>query len=239
MPAGTMRENVLSTWTQEDLAVYRALGDWEKLWEATIPLVKMQYGRMVRAGTVPEPESKGDDHWLQEMLLIAGEAMRRWDPQKGAYSTFIVSAVRLGVRNSMEREGRCGVTADHGVSITVLSVEDTRPGTVPDDDAADDDGTFSAALSYGGVVERGSPPQGDAPEGLRDPAEEASRLELQARLVAALATLPIEEREVLLAVQTESAPAYAERTGIPLRSVERRCARARAAVAVLLESAVN
>lgn len=234
-----MRENVLSTWTQEDLAVYRALGDWEKLWEATIPLVKMQYGRMVRAGTVPEPESKGDDHWLQEMLLIAGEAMRRWDPEKGAYSTFIVNAVQLAIRNSLKREGRCGVTADHGVEVVVLSVEDTRPGTVPDDDAADDDGTFSAALSYGGVVERTCQPQGDVPEGLGDPADEAARMELQGHLAAALACLSPEEREALLAVQVETQAAYAARIGAPRRTVEDRIARAKARVVEILESKVN
>jgi RNA polymerase sigma factor (sigma-70 family) len=214
------------------------LGDWEKLWEATIPLVKMQYGRMVRSGAVPEPECKGDDHWLNEMLLIAGEAMRKWDPDKGAFSTYIVSCVRLGIRNSLEKDARGGVTADHGIPIAVVSTEDARPGTTPDDDAPDDDGTYGAAMAYGGVVERGRRPD-DAPEGLGDPGEEAERLQTQARLTAALACLPPEEREALLATQTEAQADYAALAGIPRTTVQSRVERALRRLRQFLDSAVN
>ena len=228
----------MSAWTQEQLATYRAIGDWESLWEATVPLVKLQYGRMVRAGAVPEPAFKGDDEWLQEMMLLAGEAMRKWDPEKGAYSTYILATVSRNVGVSMDRESRRGVVARHGIqAVAVLSVEDQRPGAQPDDEA-EDDGTFSAVLSYGGVVDRVRRPD-EAPEGLGDPADEAERAEAGARLVAALACLPPTEREALVATQVETQEEYARRTGVPLRTVEWRVAQARRRVAAFLESGTN
>ena len=230
----------MKTWTQEQLAVYRMLGEWDKLWEATLPLVKMQYGRMVRAGTVPEPGYKGDDHWLNEMMLLAGEAARKWDPGKGAFSTYIIATISLGIRESIEKDARGGVTARRHSDVVVVSMEDQRPGVQPDDDAPDDDGTFGAALAYGGVVERGrrvSPD--DVPEGMGDPADEAERLEAQSRLAVALACLPLEEREALLATQTETQADYAAVAGIPVRTVRRRIERAKSKVDTFFNSGLN
>lgn len=222
------------TWTQEELAAAKARSDFETLWRAAIPLVKMQYGRMVKAGIVP-----GEEEWLQEMMLIAGEAMRTWDPEKGAYSTYIISHVRTGIRNSMERANRCGITAAHGVPVTVVGTSDVRPGVSPDDET-EDDGTFNAVLSYGGLVERDRRPDfSDIPEGLGDPADEAVRLEQQARLTAALACLPPEEREALVATQTETQQAYARRLGVPRTTVQSRVVRACVKVRQFLESGVN
>lgn len=221
-------------WTQEELAGAKARSDFETLWQATIPLVKMQYGRMVKAGTVP-----GEGEWLQEAYLIAGEAMRTWDPEKGAYSTFLLSHVKQTLARRVRADSRVGITGAHDAQIRVIGIGDVRPGVSPDDET-EDDGTFNAVLSYGGLVERDRRPDfSDIPEGLGDPADEAVRLEHQARLTAALACLPPEEREALIATQTESQPAYAERTGIPLRTVKRRCARARNSVALFLESGAN
>lgn len=197
----------------------------------------MQYGRMVRSGAVPDPTFKGDDEWLQEMMMLAGEAMRKWDPEKGAYSTYVVACLRLGIRNSLEKDARGGVTADHGVPVFALSIEDQRPGVQPDEEA-EDDGTFNAVLAYGGVVERDRRPEG-APEGLGDPAEEAERMQGQARLVAALALLPMEDREALIATQVETQKEYAARKGLPRTTVQSYVERARLRIRHFLESAVN
>jgi RNA polymerase sigma factor (sigma-70 family) len=218
----------LKTWTQEELAVYRMLGEWDKLWEATLPLVKSEYGRMVRLGHVSEPQDKGDDHWLNEGMLIAGEAMRKWDPAKGAYSTYIVSHLRTALPMAVRKDARGGITArDYGVSVSVVSLQDQRPGVDANSDDPDDDGTYDATLAYA-----------EAPEELGDPVEEASRIEVQTRLAVALASLPVEEREALIATQIEAVGAYATRTGIDPATVWRRVRRARSKVQELMGTGV-
>lgn len=234
------------TWDQDELAAYRAIGDWEKLWEATVPLVKLQYGRMVRSGVVPEPAFKGDDEWLHAGILLAGEAMRTWEPEKGAYSTYIIATLTWGYRRVLEKSWRGGLTARHSIPLQMFSLEQVRDD-LPDshgellDEGFADEGTYSAALTYEGVIgSHGVPaahyPQRVAPEGLGDPVAEAARMETQVRLVAGLASLPESEREVLLATQTETQEAYAKRNGIALRTVRGRLSRARRNMAAFLAS---
>jgi RNA polymerase sigma factor (sigma-70 family) len=210
----------LKTWTQEELAVYRMLGEWDKLWEATVPLVKSEYGRMVRLGHVPEPQDKG--------MLIAGEAMRKWDPAKGAWSTYLVSHLRTALPMAVRKDGRGGITArDYGASVNVVSLQDQRPGVDANSDDPDDDGTYDATLAYA-----------ESPQDLGDPVEEASRIEVQTRLAVALASLPVEEREALIATQIETQEAYATRIGVPFITVRRRIERARVKVSSLMGSGV-
>jgi RNA polymerase sigma factor (sigma-70 family) len=212
-------------WTQQELATYRAVGDWEKLWEATVPLVKSEYGRLVRLGHVPEPQDKGDDHWMNEGMLIAGEAMRKWDPAKGAYSTYLCSHLRTALPLAVQKDGNAGLTARNGTRLNVVGLQDQRPGVEVGAEDPDDDGTYDATLSY---------PQ--APEGFGDPSDEAERLELNTRLSVALAGLPSEEREALLATQVETQQEYAARIGVALITVKTRVARARTKVAAHIPS---
>ena len=236
-------------WTQQELATYRAIGDWEKLWEATIPLVKWKVGKMIRLGALPSSDEVGDE-WLQEGMLLAGEAMRQWDPAKGAYSTYIVSTLNWGLRKALEKSRRGGLTARAGVPLQVYSLESERDD-VPDSSATAgvdgdgfaDEGTFGAGLTYAGVIGTHGVPTGhydeDAvPEGFADPAVEAERIQLGEKLNQGLAGLSPDERHALLACQTETQAAYAERTNTPARTVHYRLARAKAKMAKFFNDGV-
>lgn len=69
--------------SQDELVRARLLGDWDTLWTAAIPWVKFVVSTMGQ-----------DEDLTQTGHLAAGQAVRTWDPDKGAFSTHICNCVR-------------------------------------------------------------------------------------------------------------------------------------------------
>lgn len=74
----------------EALLHARAVGDWETLWHAGLPLVRVAARQLQAAGSL----GVLTEDLLQAGHLAVGEAVRRWDPLLGAFSTFIVATLR-------------------------------------------------------------------------------------------------------------------------------------------------
>ena len=85
--------------TPEDLL---AAGDFTALWSKALPLVKWQLGRMVQSGQL-QSQYLTDD-LIQQCSLAVGKALRRWDPAKGAFSTFMVQSIRSAAADNIRRE---------------------------------------------------------------------------------------------------------------------------------------
>ena len=79
-----------------------AQGDFTALWSKALPLIKWQLGRMVQSGQL-QPRYLTDD-LIQQCSLAVGKALRRWDPAKGAFSTFMVQSIRSAAADHIRRE---------------------------------------------------------------------------------------------------------------------------------------
>lgn len=65
------------------------------LWLRAVPLVKKTVGRFVASGTLPSRMATED--LLQDLLLGVSRLIDSYDPNKGAYSTWIVTRTRGGI----------------------------------------------------------------------------------------------------------------------------------------------
>jgi RNA polymerase sigma factor (sigma-70 family) len=79
--------------------------DWarNRLWIDTAKLVLYVFHLMRRAGSLPGV-APDDMDVIQEGNMAAGRALKRWDPSKGALSTFLVPSIRGAMLNYREKE---------------------------------------------------------------------------------------------------------------------------------------
>ncbi len=80
----------------------KAAGDYRSLWEQALPLVKWTLGVWVRAGKL-QSQYLTDD-LIQECNLAVGRAIPKWDPARGAFSTFMVKCIRTAAMDHIRRE---------------------------------------------------------------------------------------------------------------------------------------
>lgn len=79
-----------------------AAGDFTALWNKALPLVKWQLGRMVQSGQLQSHYLTDDI--IQQCSLAVGKALRKWDPARGAFSTFMVTCIRTAATDHIRRE---------------------------------------------------------------------------------------------------------------------------------------
>lgn len=233
--------------THAELAAAQERKDWALLWQHAMPLVKLVIGRMRKDGASRSESADADGELLQQGMLIAGEAMRSWRPMECAFSTHITTRVRGDLLNHGAEEANAGV-ASRAQNPVILSLGDERPDASSDseDEDADDDGTFSAALTYAGVVMPGGQYDGDGytPEGFGDPSEVAD-VGAQAHVRAVLQHLPERDQHLLCSIygiggcHQQTVVEYAAAHDIALRTVERRLAETKLFLAVRLRNLGN
>lgn len=222
--------------THTELAEAHGRADWRVLWEHAIPLVKMTVGRMARS---KEMRRDVTDDLMQEGMLIAGEAMRTWDPVECAYSTHITRKVGWGTLETLTKRHNGGI-GGKDQRPALFSLGDSRDGMFglgadPDGEQGEDedDGTFEAGLTYAGVrrSDKKGPGQYDGmgvvPEGYADPGEEADRQQQEDTVAAAVKTLKPRDQKMIRSVfgfgqKPEHIDAFASRTGATPRAIYRR-----------------
>lgn len=214
-----------------DLAAAHGRQQWAVLWQHAIPLVKLTVGRMARGNKQAAPDVYED--MVQEGYVVAGVALREWDPFECAFSTHIMNSVRWQLISHL------GETRNHGIGSraqkpVVLNMGDSRDGMFGfgSDEYAEedeDDGTFDAALTYDGVLRPSGQYDGygSAPEGLGNPADEADRITAEAALCNALDEMSPARKEMACALYgigraVEHLDAFARRKGFTGRTVYRR-----------------
>lgn len=79
-----------------------AAGDFTALWNKALPLVKWQLGRMVQSGQLQSHYLTDD--LIQQCSLAVGKALRKWDPVRGAFSTFMVKCIYTAAMDHIRRE---------------------------------------------------------------------------------------------------------------------------------------
>lgn len=87
--------------TADELRATLAAQDWRTLWLQSVPLVKLEISKLLKAGRLT-PEQATDD-LLQEGLLAAGRAIRTWEPDKGMFSTWVMRAAHGGILDHQRR----------------------------------------------------------------------------------------------------------------------------------------
>ncbi len=203
------------TLTKEQLVAARAAQDWTTLWEAAIPLAKLTVRRLMEYGDLDPAHSTSD--LMQDALLAAGEAVRLWEPEKGAFSTWIPAYAKRRILNSIQAAATGMVGGRQNGLFTVSMHGEPRVENPFRQDENRDSG-IEACLVYE-----------ENPEGLRDPSVEAEVLDFVQLVRQMLESLEPEEAEMLKCLfgiggLTETRESYAKHEGIPLRSLERKLA---------------
>jgi RNA polymerase sigma factor (sigma-70 family) len=91
----------LPQWSASELRAAQAAQDWHGLWLQAVPLVKSTISRLIASGNLT-PEQATDD-LLQEALLTAGRALRTWDPDQGAFTTWMTRAAHGAILDHVRR----------------------------------------------------------------------------------------------------------------------------------------
>jgi RNA polymerase sigma factor (sigma-70 family) len=127
----------------QELSAARKAQNYRLLWEQAIPVVKFAISRLIQSGRV-ERTSCSDDMY-QAAYLAVGASVRSWEPDKVAFSTWIVTRAQgaaldylryqaSGMVGGRDADGRTGMydeelTPDHlssGVAESVENDEQTR-----------------------------------------------------------------------------------------------------------------
>lgn len=108
----------------ETLETAAALGDYNALWVAAFPLIAAAVRDLQAAGTIGRDLDPNE--LCQEAAVRVGEAVRRWDPERGAFSTFVTATARGAVLNYVNREANGG-TGSHNASVAVCALEPDTP----------------------------------------------------------------------------------------------------------------
>lgn len=105
-----------------ELRAARKAQDWNTLWEQSLPIVKFAISSMVRGGM---DRHHCTDDTLQEASLAAGKAVRTWDPSKGEFSTWIVKRATGAIRNHINRE-RNGLIGGRDAYVATVEMQEER-----------------------------------------------------------------------------------------------------------------
>lgn len=114
--------------THEQLAAARAKQDWTTLWQIAEPLVKFTIKRMRERGEAYECDW---EELLQEGMLAAGEAMRRWDSSAGTFGAFTVSWTRGRLLDYLNSQPRVNDTSP--VATETLACDSPLPEFLADE----------------------------------------------------------------------------------------------------------
>lgn len=84
---------------EADLRAMHARGDYQALWLAALPLVKWTVKDRCVRKMFRAADRLNRRELIEEGELIAGEVVRGWDPDAGAFSTWIVNCVTARLKN--------------------------------------------------------------------------------------------------------------------------------------------
>lgn len=155
--------------TKADLKAAHARKDWQTLWLAAMPLVKLAMRRLMERGYL-DPSHSSED-LLQDAAVAAGETVRLWDPAKGAFSTWVMLRVTEKVRNSAQA-ANTGMIGGRQNGLPVVSLQELAS----EENCLDEDGILECGQEESLVY-------ADPPEGFGSP-EEAAIKQDQAELAA-------------------------------------------------------
>jgi RNA polymerase sigma factor (sigma-70 family) len=169
------------------------------LWEDALRLVLLIEGRLRKQYGIEQP----DLDMIQEGNIAAGKAVETWDPSAGAFSTWIVAAVRGRMLDYLNEAAKGGIGSKSAAVVlvdmdeVVASASETSGGEDrPGMQRASAGFTRGELLTYDGVVvaELGAGDDAYAPEGYGTPTQEAYRQ--QVRHAVEFLTLPA-DRDIL------------------------------------------
>jgi RNA polymerase sigma factor (sigma-70 family) len=200
--------------TTNELALARDAEDWSTLWTAAIPWVKFVISSMGRQGLISWPHARRArkelrKEVLQEGSLAAGGAIRNWDPDIAAFSTYICLRVRGDLINYLNEQKAQGL----GTRWLAETDQDVELVTIHADPEEDEDGEEIAPYepTYADT--------GHVPEDLADPETELERQAQPAGLRGLLARLAPEDAANLrdfygISISTDAEQAPSEPTSI-------------------------
>jgi RNA polymerase sigma factor (sigma-70 family) len=110
--------------------------DWNFLWEQAIPLVKFAASIMVKGGM--DRENLTDDLFA-DANLAAGAATRKWDPNLGAFSNFIIRRATGAMHDHLRRLN--SIVGGRDVRTSSSEYQDITP----DDSATAEEAMVSAS----------------------------------------------------------------------------------------------
>lgn len=200
-----------------ELAAARQRQDWGLLWEQAIPLAKLAVRRLMEKGSLAPGQSTED--LMQDALLAAGLAVRKWQPEKGAFSTWVMARARGQVLDSLAA-CNSGMIGGRRSGLPVVSMHGEGSTAYEGEDDAED----AAELQYE-----------HTPEGLGDPLEEAARVEAGEQALLRLASLPADAEELVASLYgvgrtKETVEQFARRKRLAIRTVKYRLADALSAL---------
>lgn len=210
--------------THEELSYQHALGHHELLHAEALGYVGLTFKRMIARGLMAQEQI--DEELRQEANLAALEACHTWQPFISTLGSWVEIKVRSAVQDYL-RFVASGQIGGRDSGCVVISENTPLEQVEPDDPA-----TIADSLSYTPVRRKHAPRGEEAPEGLGDPMDEASRIQEQAIARRLIATLGPEDRDLVRSLfgigqKQETQAEYAARAGIPLRTVERQWAEVR------------
>lgn len=172
-------------------------------------MVRALFARLLSTGKM-YCEGQEQEDVIQEGVLGALEAVERWAPEHGKFSTHVLNAAHGHMLRYLDRESMGGIGSDWSGSTPLA-----RYGEL---DTTDIDALTATPEAIG---ERQT--YIDPPEGFDNPAVEADR----ASIISRLASLPPQERRLICAlygigVPQQTAVAIEAETGISRREIGRR-----------------
>lgn len=110
----------------DELRAAKADEDYKLLWAQALPLVKYALRKLQSRGI------RLTDDLLQDCNLAAGQAVRRWNPNKGEFATWIIARVRGAAWNHQRRE-RSGMVGGRDAPGHTVTYEEELSGGDDDD----------------------------------------------------------------------------------------------------------
>lgn len=157
------------------------------LWNDAVRLVPMIEARVRKGfgGEYPDPDL------IQEGALACGRAVETWDPEAGAFSTWVAHVVRGAMLDYVNEANKGGV-GSKAANVTMVDMHDAVAFSSEQTGSEDRPGMASGfngisrgdLLTYRGVIANDAHTIGDdaVPEGMDEPDREAYRAELREAL---------------------------------------------------------
>lgn len=115
----------------EELRAAKKANNINLLWEQADPLCKYLISYVIRKGMDP---AYATDDMLQEARLAAGLSIRTWDPDKGAFSTWVGRRVQGAIADHIRRQSS-GMVGGRSAEGTTGSYVDVTPCERPNGEA--------------------------------------------------------------------------------------------------------